>query len=192
MKNEGKVVYKLGVPVKHSVKPHARMKSAVWIIVCVVFGVVSTYHPAQAANGTGPDIGPAPIPVIVRAVELPQTALVPQATVEPMLYPVKSGLTNSYTWGNCTAYVASKLPVPGDWGNAVSWGYQAAAQGYEVSDLPKVGTIAWSITDSYLGHVAIVEAVNGGQVIISEMNYQGLGVVDTRVANPGEFRYIYL
>lgn len=171
------------------------MKSAFWIIVCVVLGVVSTYHPAQAANNP-PDTGPAPIPAIVKAVELPQTALVPQATVErilsPVASPVASDLSNSYTPGNCTYYVASKLPVPSTWGNANMWGYAAQAMGIEVSDIPKVGSIAWSITDSYLGHVALVIAVNGSQVTVSEMNFNGLGVVDTRIASPGEFRYIYL
>lgn len=100
-------------------------------------------------------------------------------------------LANLYAPGNCTWYVASRLPVPSDWGNAISWGAVAAAQGYTVSDIPRVGAIAWSVTDSYLGHVALVESVTD-VVTISEMNYQGLGVIDNRVANPGEFRYIYL
>ncbi len=129
-------------------------------------------------------------PVAVQALPMPAVADVQPA--ERILYPVADNLSNLYAWGNCTAYVASKLPVPNDWGNAITWGYMAAAQGYTVSDVPKVGSIAWSTTDSYLGHVALVEAVDGDNVTISEMNYNGLGVVDTRLANPGEFRYIYL
>lgn len=124
--------------------------------------------------------------------QLVMPELSPQATLESILYPVTSNLPNLYAWGNCTAYVASRLPVPSDWGNAYTWGTRAAAQGYEVSAVPRVGSIAWSVSDSYLGHVALVESVVGGVVTVSEMNFNGLGVVDTRIANPGEFRYIYL
>lgn len=113
--------------------------------------------------------------------------------VERILTPVTTNLPNTYAFGWCTDYVASRLPVPSGWGDAISWGTNAQAQGYEVSDVAKVGSIAWSTTDSYLGHVALVEAVNGDEVTISEMNgTAGWGVVDTRLANPGEFRYIYL
>lgn len=129
-------------------------------------------------------------PAVVKQLVMPTLAA--QGTLETILMPVSSNLPNLFAWGNCTAYVASRLPVPSNWGNANTWGTMAAAQGYTVSDVPRVGSIAWSTTDSYLGHVALVEAVVGGVVTVSEMNFNGLGVVDTRLANPGEFRYIYL
>lgn len=125
----------------------------------------------------------------------PMLTMPPVTPVQALPYvvtPKTDNLANLYAWGNCTAYVASKLPVPSDWGNAIDWGTNAQSQGYVVSDIPLVGSIAWSTTDSYLGHVALVVGVDGDVVTVSEMNYQGLGVVDTRVANPGEFQFIYL
>lgn len=114
--------------------------------------------------------------------------------VEPLqtaLHPLSSGLLNLYAWGNCTAYVASRLPVPSNWGNANRWDDNAHAMGITVSTVPKIGAIAQSDTDYYLGHVALVTGISGNVVTVIEMNYSGLGVIDTRVASPGEFVYIY-
>lgn len=97
--------------------------------------------------------------------------------------------SNSYDAGQCTWYVASRLSVPDNWGNAIGWGYAAQALGYIISDTPRPGAIAWSVTDSYLGHVAVVE---DDGVTISEMNYNGPYSMDSRIPSPGEFRYIYL
>lgn len=125
---------------------------------------------------------------------LTMPVLSPQEPLQSILLPVKpiSTFGNLYAPLNCTWYVASRVQVPSDFGNAINWGYAALLAGYEVSDIPKVGSIAWSVSDSYLGHVALVESVNGSEVTVSEMNFEGLGVVDTRIANPGEFRYIYI
>lgn len=86
--------------------------------------------------------------------------------------PVTSN--NNYDWGSCAWYVASKIKVPDSMGNANNWGY---ALGYHA--VPAVGDIAWT-TAGPQGHVAIVEAVNGDQVEVSEMNVNGLGAQDTR------------
>lgn len=99
---------------------------------------------------------------------------------------------NLYTPGQCTFGVASRVPIPNDWGNAISWGPSAIAAGYTVSAVPKVGAIAWNTNDSYLGHVALVVSVNGSQVTVWEENYNGPYSVDERIANPGEFNYIYI
>lgn len=123
---------------------------------------------------------------------LTMPTVTPIQPVQTLTTPLANNLSNLYAYGNCTAYVASKLPVPDNWGDAYNWGVAAQTQGYTVSDVPVVGAIAWNTTDSYLGHVALVVGVEGDQVTISEMNYAGLGVVDTRIANPGEFRFIYL
>ena len=42
------------------------------------------------------------------------------------------------------------------------------------------------------GHVVYVEAVNAnGTITISEMNYQGFGIISSRVASASSFKYIY-
>lgn len=121
-------------------------------------------------------------------------ALEPQKPLETALHPLLDYGTysNLYVWGNCTAYVASRLPVPNSWGNANTWDDAARAEGLTVTAVPKVGAIAQSDSDSYFGHVAIVTAVNADVVTVSEMNFNGLGIIDQRIAKPNEFIYIYL
>ncbi len=88
---------------------------------------------------------------------------------------------NGYAYGYCTWYVASRIQVPNNWGNANTWAYYAALSGWTVSSTPTVGAIAQT-SAGYAGHVAIVTAVNDdGTVTISEMNATaGWGRVDTR------------
>jgi LysM repeat protein len=87
--------------------------------------------------------------------------------------------------GWCTYYVATKRNVT--WrGDAGFWYQNAAAAGYPVGPTPKVGAImvTW---ESYLGHVAYVEAVNAdGSWTVSEMNYVAFGVISTRTIKPGQ------
>lgn len=79
---------------------------------------------------------------------------------------------NGYDYGFCTWYVASKISVPTNWGNASSWGYYAALSGWKVSSHPSVGAIAQRLGGQ--GHVAIVESVNpDGTIWVSEMNSSG-------------------
>ncbi len=77
---------------------------------------------------------------------------------------------NGYVPGYCTYYVASRISVPRNWGNAVTWAYYAKASGWTVSSEPRVGAIAQR--GGGLGHVAIVEAVSadGSQIKYSDMN----------------------
>lgn len=102
--------------------------------------------------------------------------------------------SNDYAWGNCTWYVASRLPVPNSMGNANNWAYSASMSGLNVSNTPRVGAIAQTSGDSWLGHVAIVESINDdGTFVVSEMNYAGLGIVDTRTTSTDEFpSFIYI
>lgn len=129
--------------------------------------------------------------------KLKDVSYVVQAPVEPIwvskLRPPNT-YANGYAAGNCTAYVASRLPIPNDWGNANNWAYAASIAGYTVSNVPKAGSIAQTSGDSYLGHVAVVESVNpDGSFVISEMNYAGLYSVDTRVTSSLEFpTFIYV
>jgi len=87
--------------------------------------------------------------------------------------------------GWCTYYVATWRNVT--WTGDAGWWYDnAKAQGYAVGATPKVGSImvTW---ESYLGHVAYVEAVNSdGSFTVSEMNYVAWNVIDWRTIKPGQ------
>lgn len=78
---------------------------------------------------------------------------------------------NGYDWGNCTWYVASRISVPTNWGNANTWDNLAPMSGWTVSSVPRPGAIAQSDRGSF-GHVAYVEAVSddGTQIKYSDMN----------------------
>jgi len=78
---------------------------------------------------------------------------------------------NGYDYGYCTWYVATKISVPANWGNANTWDNSAAASGWNVNNAPQPGSIAES-DRGYFGHVAYVEAVSpDGQTIkYSDMN----------------------
>lgn len=78
---------------------------------------------------------------------------------------------NGYDYGWCTYYVATRVAVPNNWGNANTWDDYARLSGWTVSSRPVVGAIAQ--TDSgWGGHVAFVEAVSpdGTQIKYSDMN----------------------
>lgn len=131
------------------------------------------------------------------ALDQPATA---QATVQPVQSaPIAtqpealtsySGGYNNYAYGYCTWYVANRRAVPASMGNAVNWYYAAQAAGFGVGSQPIVGAVAWTPA-GYYGHVAYVEAVEGNQVYVSEMNYAGWGVVSYRWVSASAFSYIY-
>ena len=108
-----------------------------------------------------------------------------------------SGLTlpqgsfpNNFPYGWCTWYVASRRYVPWN-GNAGDWYYNAQAMGYATGSQPAVGAVLVT-NESWWGHVAIVEAVYGSTILISEMNgVAGWGVVGSRVVPAGSGMYIY-
>lgn len=112
-----------------------------------------------------------------------------QGIPEAIQHPPGSN-ANRYARGNCTWYVASRRAVPGNWGNARTWLPRARAAGYATGSVPVPGAIAWT-SAGYYGHVAYVEAVNGGNVLVSEMNYRGLYLTDQRWAPISAFQYIY-
>lgn len=76
-----------------------------------------------------------------------------------------------YDYGYCTWYVAKRLPVPGNWGNANTWAYYAPASGWSVSKRPVKGAVGQS-TAGYYGHVAVIEDVSedGTMIKYSDMN----------------------
>ena len=84
-------------------------------------------------------------------------------------------------WRQCTSFAAYRLSntngftLPVGYGNAITWGPIARANGHRVDMNPAVGSIAW-FSDGvngagYMGHVAWVAEVNGDQVTIEEYNY---------------------
>lgn len=90
----------------------------------------------------------------------------------------KAGTGHSFPYGYCTWYVSQKRYVP--WGgNAGTWLYHAKVSGYKTGKSPEKGAIIVT-SESWWGHVGIVEKVSGGTVTISEMNYSGWGKVNRR------------
>ena len=122
-------------------------------------------------------------------VQVAQSTVRTAATAPRLTY--YSGGVNSYAFGYCTYYVASRRSVPSFWGNANAWYYNAQASGFHVGSTPAPGAVAWTGA-GYYGHVAYVESVNGGMVTISEMNYNGgWDRVSYRTVSASSFRYIY-
>ncbi len=103
---------------------------------------------------------------------------------------------NGYDYGYCTYYVATKISVPNNWGNANTWDNYAAASGWTVSTTPRVGAIAQS-DGGYLGHVAYVEAVSADGTMIKYSDMNGLagwgrvGFSDWVPANSHFAHFIY-
>lgn len=60
------------------------------------------------------------------------------------------------------------------WGNANQWASGARAAGLRVDSSPEVGAIAQTSAGPF-GHVAVVEAIEGSTVVVSEMNYDDAG-----------------
>ena len=81
---------------------------------------------------------------------------------------------NGYDFGFCTWYVASKISVPSNWGNANSWDdYARRTPGWAVSLAPVAGAIGQ--TDAgYLGHVGIVSEVSADGTMIKYSDMNGL------------------
>lgn len=98
---------------------------------------------------------------------------------------------NTYAYGYCTWYVASRRAIPGNWGNAYTWLSAARGAGYGTGSTPRVGAVAWERGN----HVAYVESVDGNTVTVSEMNYWGggggWGRRSYRTTSASTFSYIY-
>lgn len=108
-------------------------------------------------------------------------------------------LGNRNEWGNCTWYAYERrlqlgIPVQSPWGNARDWAYNASLSGYHVDYRPEVGAVMVD-TSGWAGHVAVVESVDSnGNIVISEMNYEGFNVVNNRSISAGQavlYQYIH-
>lgn len=81
--------------------------------------------------------------------------------------------SNGYDYGYCTWYVATRMPVPNNWGNANTWAYYAPGSGWTVSKRPTPGAIGQTTGPGY-GHVAVVEAVSDDGTMIKYSDMNGL------------------
>lgn len=122
----------------------------------------------------------------------PQTTVkaVALSHVEPLQKTYADLVGNSYDRGSCTDWAASHADVINFLGNANMWDDGARAYGVPVSNIPKVGAVAQTDAGS-AGHVAIVEAISGDSVLISEYNHIGLGIEDERWVSASSYRYLY-
>ena len=105
------------------------------------------------------------------------------------IYTGPGDSADTYAFGNCTwwAYLKRKAineTIPTTWGNANTWATRAKSDGYQVDNTPTLGAIMQTDAGK-LGHVAIVTSVDlsSGAWTISEMNFTGFDVVDTRTLN---------
>jgi surface antigen len=133
--------------------------------------------------------------LIIPGGKMPPT---PKKTVSTQL-PTNNfnGLSAKYPYGQCTWWVAQKRAIP-SWGDAKDWLDNAIASGFKVCKgsycPPKVGAIISLKGSTYRGHVAYVEKVTAGEVIFSEMNAYGWGIMNYRklkIGDPRILGYIY-
>lgn len=100
--------------------------------------------------------------------------------------------SHKFPWGQCTWYVAQRRYIPWS-GNAKTWIYKAAEYGFVTGNEPKIGSIVQTRENSYYGHVAYVESIDGEYITVSEMHL-GQGIKKVRVLNKDDWRiigYIY-
>jgi len=89
------------------------------------------------------------------------------------------GGCHSFPYGYCTWYVAQKRGCVPWGGDAKAWLANAPAYGYSTGSNPVPGAVMVT-RESWWGHVAYVESVNGNSITISEMNKVGWGISSTR------------
>lgn len=134
----------------------------------------------------------APVTVSVSSSSAPaqQTQSAPRQTTAVTQKPAQTS-GNGYVYGYCTWHVKNlRSDLPNNLGNADTWAARASAQGYSTGSTPRVGAVAQAIT-GYM-HVAYVTAVHkDGTITVSEMNFKGWGVVNSRSVSAKEFVYIY-
>ncbi|MDL2341764.1 MAG: LysM peptidoglycan-binding domain-containing protein [Patescibacteria group bacterium] len=81
--------------------------------------------------------------------------------------------SNGYDYGYCTWYVANRISVPSNWGNANTWDNLAPLSGWTVSSVPRAGAIGQSNRGAE-GHVAVIEAVSDDATMIKYSDMNGL------------------
>ena len=138
------------------------------------------------------EITPEPKPVARRTVAQKVNYVKPVIKEIPA-EEVASNSVHNFPYGYCTYYVAQRRPIYWS-GNAITWLSHAQIAGFPTGYTPSVGAIMVTSEGGYTGHVAYVEAINGEDITISEMNYNGWGVTSSRTISSsyGAIRgYIY-
>ena len=185
-------ILKAGLPV---VSRTHRIKLSAWMIAVAVVTAGLQASPLLSPVGT---FGEARRPAVKTATASLATAttvtLLPSGPSGQILPPgtmaAPYAFKNTYASGQCTWYVAGRRQVPSGWGNANTWYYRARSQGWSTGTVPAVGAIA-TTTQGYFGHTALVEAIEGSQILVSEMNFIGPYVIDRRWVPATGFKYIY-
>ena len=87
---------------------------------------------------------------------------------------------NSYPYGYCTWWAKNKRPdLQNRLGNAGRWLTNAAKAGYATGSAPRVGSIVVT-SEGRIGHVGYVEAIEGDDIVVSDMNVIGWGKLSKR------------
>lgn len=134
--------------------------------------------------------------------------IIPDGKIVPVAPASSAGYSSGFPWGGsalyggnayirgyCTWYVANRIAVPSNWGNANTWDNLAPRSGWTVSTVPRAGAIGQTDRGSE-GHVAVIEAVSedGTMIKYSDMNglagYNRVGYSDWVSASKFE-HYIY-
>lgn len=175
-------------------KPKDILNLGLWVMVLTGVGSALHYNHVIPIAGASSQIkAPSSLQVESSGPEVavkalpagPSGQLLPPGTMAPAYT-----YANSYVRGQCTWYVAGRRQIPGNWGDARTWYPRAQSAGWSVGATPAVAAIAWTPAGAR-GHVAVVEAIENGQVLISEMNYMGAYKIDKRWAPISAFKYIY-
>ena len=89
-----------------------------------------------------------------------------------------TGKVHHFPYGYCTYYVSTRYPIPWS-GHAKSWLKNCRAYGFSTGSVPQKGSIVVT-TESWWGHVAVVESVSKTHITVSEMNHKGWGKTSIR------------
>lgn len=111
--------------------------------------------------------------VVGEQIIIPNGQIVPAVAVISIRSFAASYGGNGYDYGYCTWYVANKIAVPNNWGNANTWDNYARLSGWTVSTAPRAGSIGQT-DDRFLGHVAVVEEVSADGSLIKYSDMNGL------------------
>ncbi len=116
------------------------------------------------------------IPDGTRAVSITAAQIARSSAVSSSRFPWGGSAvygSNGYDYGYCTWYVANKISVPANWGNANTWDNLASVSGWHVGSRPVAGGIGQSDA-GYFGHVAYIEAVSDDGTMIKYSDMNGL------------------
>lgn len=110
----------------------------------------------------------------------PQPVASPSTNVATSEVAPASSAGNTYAYGYCTWWVKIKRPdLPNQLGNAGAWLGSARRMGLATGSTPQAGSVVVT-GEGPIGHVGYVEAVEGDEMIVSDMNMIGWNKVSKR------------